>query len=31
MGEVMCKVVSYVQGVSVVASIDSLVAVSLDR
>lgn len=31
LGETMCKLVAYVQGVSVVASIDSLVAISLDR
>ncbi|XP_037084488.1 neuropeptide SIFamide receptor-like [Pollicipes pollicipes] len=31
MGRFMCKAVSYVQGVSVSASVNSLVAVSLDR
>ena len=31
LGGAMCKMVTYVQGVSVVASVDSLVAVSLDR
>ncbi|KAK7047978.1 hypothetical protein SK128_021606, partial [Halocaridina rubra] len=31
LGWVMCKSVAYVQGVSVSASVNSLVAVSLDR
>ena len=30
-GAVMCKVVSYIQGVAVTASVHSLVAVSFDR
>ena len=31
LGGAMCKLVTYVQGVSVAASVDSLVAVSVDR